>query len=128
MIQQQTNLKVIDNSGAKTAKCIKVLGGAKKKYATLGDFIVISVQKLRKKSKKVKKVKKKEIYYAIVIKTKKKTKIKNGYAKNFSSNSIVLLSKSKQTNPIATRILTSIPYLLKKKKLQKIINLSLGIV
>ena len=126
MIQQQTNLKVLDNSGAKTAKCIKILGGSKKKYATLGDFIVISVQQLRKKKlKKTKRVKKKEIYHAIVIKIKKKIKIKTGFTKNFSSNSVILLNK--QTSPIATRILTSIPYLLKKKKLQKIINLSLGI-
>jgi large subunit ribosomal protein L14 len=81
------------------------------------------VQKLRKKSKKVKK---KEIYNAIVLKTKKKIKIKTGYTKIFSCNSVVLLNKQK--TPIATRILTSIPYLLKKKKLQKIINLSLGII
>lgn len=118
MIQQQTNLKVLDNSGAKTAKCIKILGGSKKKYATLGDFIVISVQQLRKKKlKKTKRVKKKEIYHAIVIKIKKKIKIKTGFIKNFSSNSVILLNK--QTSPIATRILTSIPYLLKKKNYKK---------
>lgn len=83
MIQQQTNLKVIDNSGAKTAKCIKVLGGAKKKYATLGDFIVISVQKLRKKSKKVKKVKKKKFTMLLLLKQKKKLKLKLDMLKIF---------------------------------------------
>lgn len=61
MIQQQTSLKVLDNSGAKKVKCIKILGGSKKKYATLGDIIVISVQQLRKKSKKIKKIKKRNL-------------------------------------------------------------------
>jgi large subunit ribosomal protein L14 len=65
MIQQQTILKVSDNSGAKTVKCIKVLGGFKKKYAGIGDIVVISVQKLRNKLKKNSKVKKKEIYRSI---------------------------------------------------------------
>ena len=59
MIQQQTILKVSDNSGAKTVKCIKVLGGFKRKYAKLGDIIIVSVQKLRNKLKKNSKVKKK---------------------------------------------------------------------
>ena len=58
MIQQQTILKVADNSGAKTVKCIKVLGGFKKKYAKLGSIIVVAIQNLRKKSKKTSKVKK----------------------------------------------------------------------
>lgn len=126
MIQQQTSLKVADNSGAKIVKCIKILGGAKKKYAVLGDFIVVSVKKLRNKLKKNSKVKKKEICKALIIKTKKQTKIKTGYIKVFLTNSVILLNK--QANPIATRILTSIPHLLKKKGLQKIINLSLGVV
>ena len=60
MIQQQTILKVSDNSGAKTVKCIKVLGGFKKKNASLGDTIVVSVQKLRNKLKKISKAKKKK--------------------------------------------------------------------
>ena len=58
MIQQQTILKVADNSGAKTVKCIKVLGGFKKRYAKLGDIVVVSVQQLRNKSKKTSKVSK----------------------------------------------------------------------
>ena len=61
MIQQKTLLKVSDNSGAKTVRCLKVLGGFKKKYAKLGDIIVVSIQQLRNKSKKTSKFKKKKI-------------------------------------------------------------------
>jgi large subunit ribosomal protein L14 len=68
MIQQETILKVIDNSGAKTVKCIKVLGGFKKKYAKLGDIIVVSIQQLRSKAKKTSKVKKGEVYKALILK------------------------------------------------------------
>jgi hypothetical protein len=71
MIQQQTILKVADNSGAKTVKCIKILGGFKKKYAKLGDIIIVSIQKLRNKSKKTSKVKKKEVYESNNNKNKK---------------------------------------------------------
>ena len=77
MIQQQSILKVSDNSGAKTVKCIKVLGGFKKKYANLGDIIVVAVQNLRNKSKKTTKVKKKEIYRALIVKTSNKIKKKD---------------------------------------------------
>ena len=70
MIQQQSILKVSDNSGAKTVKCLKVLGGFKKKYARLGDIIIVSVQQLRNKSKKTSKVKKREIYKALILRTK----------------------------------------------------------
>ena len=124
MIQPKTILKVFDNSGAKTVRCIKVLGGLKKKYATLGDYIIVSVQQLRNKLKKTSKVKKKEIYKALVIKTRTKVRKNLGYIKIFISNVVVLLNK--QEKPVATRILTSISQLLKKKKLQKIFNISLG--
>jgi large subunit ribosomal protein L14 len=76
MIQQQTILKVADNSGAKTVKCIKVLGGFKKRYANLGDIVVVSVQQLRNKSKKTSKVSKGEVFRALVIKIKKQYKKK----------------------------------------------------
>ena len=70
MIQQETVLNVIDNSGAKKAKCIKVLGGFKKRYAQLGDIIVVSIQRLRKKSKKTSKVLKGGVFRALVVQTK----------------------------------------------------------
>lgn len=74
MIQQQTILRVSDNSGARTVRCIKVLGGFKRQYAKLGDIIVVSVQKLRNRSRKTSKVKKKEVYRALIIRTKERLK------------------------------------------------------
>ena len=76
MIQQQTILKVADNSGAKTVKCIKVLGGFKRKFAFLGDIIVVSVQQLRNKSKITSKVQQGEVLKALIIRTKKQKKKK----------------------------------------------------
>lgn len=125
MIQQRTILKVSDNSGAKTVRCLKVLGGFKKKYAKLGDIIVISIQQLRNKSKKTSKVKKKEIYKALIIRTKTKYRKKTGYEKFFEENAVALLNK--QGNPIGTRILGPVPRSLKKKNLQKFISISAGL-
>lgn len=126
MIQQQTILKVSDNSGAKTVKCIKVLGGFKKKNASLGDIIVVSVQKLRNKLKKISKAKKKEIYRALIIRTKVYSKKKNGFSIKFQENSVALINK--QGNPVGTRIIGPIPKLLKKKQFQKFISISSGLV
>ena len=79
MIQQQTILKVADNSGAKIVQCIKVLGGYKKKYANLGDIIVVSVKQLRNRSKLTSKVKKGEVYKALIIRTNTKKKEKGWF-------------------------------------------------
>lgn len=122
MIQQQSILKVSDNSGAKTVKCIKVLGGFKKKYATVGDIIVVSVQKLRNRAKKTSKVKKKEIYKALIIRTTTKRYKKDGHCTIFTENAVVLLKN--QDKPIATRIIGPIPKILKKKKLQKFLSIT----
>lgn len=126
MIQQQTILKVSDNSGAKTVKCIRVLGGFKKKYAKLGDSIIVSIQQLRNKSKNTSKVKKGEVYKALIIRTKTPYKKKDGSQMWFSENSVVLINK--QENPISTRIIGPIPKLLKKKKFQKFISMSSGLI
>jgi large subunit ribosomal protein L14 len=126
MIQQQTILRVSDNSGAKTVRCFKVLGGFKKKYASLGDVIIVSVQKLRNKLKKTSKVKKGEVYKALIIRTKAKHRKEDGSEILFKGNAVVLLNK--QGNPIGTRILGPIPKVLKKKKFQKIISISAGLV
>lgn len=126
MIQPRTLLKVSDNSGAKTVRCLKILGGFKKKYATLGDIIVVSIQQLRNKSKKTSKVKKKEIYKALIIRTKNKSRKKNNYEKLLKENSVALLNK--QGNPIGTRILGPVPKHLKKNKLQKFISISTGLI
>jgi large subunit ribosomal protein L14 len=126
MIQQQTILKVSDNSGAKTVRCIKVLGGFKKKQASLGDILVVSVQKLRNKMKKNSKVKKKEIYKALIIRTKVYSKKKNGFYIKFQENSVTLINK--QGNPVGTRIIGPLPKFLKKKQFQKFISISSGLV
>lgn len=126
MIQQQSVLKVSDNSGAKTVRCIKVLGGFQKKYAKLGDVIVVSIQQLRNKSKKTSRVKQKEIYKALIIRTKVRLWKKTGYANYFNENVVALLNK--QGNPVGTRIVGPVPKSLKKKSLQKIISISSGLI
>jgi large subunit ribosomal protein L14 len=126
MIQQQTILKVADNSGAKTVKCVKVLGGFKKRYARLGDIIVVSVQQLRNKSKKTSKVLKGGVFRALVIRTKTSYRKRDGSSFLLSENSVTLLNK--QGNPIGTRILGPIPKTLKKKKFMKFASLSVGLI
>jgi len=126
MIQQETILKVADNSGAKTVKCIKVLGGFKKKYANLGDIIVISVQQLRNKSKSTSKVLKGGVFRALISRTKKRYKKRDGSVFLLEENAVVLINK--QGNPIGTRILGPIPKTLKKKKFMKFVSLSVGLI
>jgi len=126
MIQQQTILRVADNSGARAVKCIKVLGGFKKKIGCIGDIIVISIQSLRNKAKITSKVKKGEIHKALIIKTKTKIKQKNCIYSFFNENAVCLLNK--QNNPIATRITSPISKKLKRKKYNKFISISLGLI
>ena len=129
MIQQQTILKVLDNSGAKTVKCIKVLNGFKKKYAKLGETIIVSIQELRNRSKLTSKIQKREIFKALIIQTKKKIKKKDGltiFINSKNNNSVVLMNK--KGNPLATRILAPIPFSIKKKKLSKFISISTGFI
>jgi large subunit ribosomal protein L14 len=126
MIKERTILKVSDNSGAKTVRCIRVLDGFKKSYATIGDTIVVSVQKLRNKAKNTSKVKKKEIYSAIVLRTKKTKIYKNGFKIRFEENAVALLNK--QGNPVGTRIMGPLIKNLKLIKNQKLISLAIGII
>ena len=125
MIQVQTILKVADNSGAKTVKCIKILGGFKRKYAKLGDIIVVSIQSLRDTNKKHSKIKKGTVCRGLIIRVKKKMYTKNRDFLTLKDNSIVLLNK--QNLPLGTRILSGLPYFFKKKKFQKFISISTGI-
>nr|QDA21760.1 ribosomal protein L14 [Proschkinia sp. SZCZR1824] len=126
MIQQQTVLKVSDNSGAKTVKCIKVLNGFKKKHAKLGDYVIVSVQQLRSKFKTNSKVKKGEVYRALIIRSKI-GRVKKDYIKTvFDENSVILVNK--QLIPIGTRIIGPLPKFFKKKKFQKFISISFGVV
>lgn len=126
MIQQRSVLKVVDNSGAKIVRCIKVLGGFKKRYATIGDIIVVSVQQLRNKSKKTSKVLKGHVFRALVVRTKTNNFKKDGSCLVLQENSVVLINK--QGNPIGTRIVGPISKTLKKKKFIKFISLSRGVI
>ena len=126
MIQQQTKLKVSDNSGAKQVKCIKILGGFKKKYNKINETVIVSVQQLRNKAKLNSKVRKGEVYRAVIIKTKKKSQKKDGSTFKNHENSVILLNK--QNKPVATRILSPITKELKIKKFSKLKNISTGLI
>jgi large subunit ribosomal protein L14 len=131
MIQQETILQVADNSGAKTVKCIKILGGYKKKYAISGDIIVVSVQQLRNKSRSTSKVTKGQLYKALVIRTKKEIKKKDGnitrfFKKTKNANSAVLINK--KGTPVASRITEPLSQKLRKKQFFKFISMSSGLI
>lgn len=126
MIQQQTILKVADNSGAKTVKCIKVLGGFQKRYSKLGDIIVVSIKQLRNKSKKTSKVLKGGVFHALIVKTKVKYKKKDGSTFFLKENAVAIINK--QGTPVGTRILGPIPKILKKKKFSKFISIANGLI
>jgi large subunit ribosomal protein L14 len=123
MIQQQSILKVADNSGAKIVKCIKVLGGFKRTVAYTGDTIIVSVLKLRK-AKFNSKVKKGEVYRALIIRTKKE--IKKSLNTYFNGNYVCIFNK--QGKPVATRVFGPVPEDLKKKKWIKLNSLSSGFI
>ena len=126
MIQQQTILKVADNSGAKTVQCIKVLKGFKRRYARLGDLIVVSIKQLRNKSKKTSKVLKGSVSLALIIKTKTKYKKKDGSRFFLQENAVAMVNK--KGLPVGTRILNPILKALKKKKLMKFVSIANGII
>lgn len=122
MIQHKTILKVVDNSGAKLAKCIKVLGGLRKKVAKLGDVLIVVVKEIRSKSKQKSKVKKKEVYNGILVRTKKSHNKLTGFIIKFNQNAVVLVNK--QGNIVGNRIIGPIPNKLSKNTLQKLIAIS----
>ena len=126
MIQQQTILKVTDNSGAKTAKCIKVLNGFNRRCAKLGDEIVVSIQQLRNKSGALSKVRKGDVYKAIIIRTKSSKRKKDGSSFFFQENSVSLINR--QGKPLASRIIGPVPHSLKKNRFLKLLTLSSGFV
>ena len=118
MIQQQTTLDVADNSGAKRLMCIKVLGGSKRKYATVGDVIVVSVKEAIPGAK----VKKGEVARAVVVRTAKELPRSDGSYIRFDTNSAVLINKDNE--PIGTRIFGPVARELRAKKFMKIISLA----
>ena len=118
MIQMQSNLFVADNSGARRIQCIKVLGGSKRRSASIGDIIVVSIKDALPRAK----VKKGDVYKAVIVRTSKDFKRPDGTAIRFDKNAAVLLDK--QEEPIATRIFGPVTRELISKKFMKIISLA----
>lgn len=118
MIQTETRLRVADNSGAKVVSCIKVLGGSKRRYASVGDIIVVAVKEAMPNSK----VKKGEVVRAVIVRTAKEIRRVDGSHIKFDDNSAVLISE--QGEPIGTRIFGPVARELRAKKFMKIISLA----
>ncbi|MEA3223896.1 MAG: 50S ribosomal protein L14 [Thermodesulfobacteriota bacterium] len=118
MIQQQTRLRVADNSGAREVMCIKVLGGTRRRYASLGDVIVVSVKQALPQSR----VKKGDVCKAVVVRVKRTYKRKDGSCVRFDENSAVLLNN--QMEPVGTRIFGPVARELRAKNFMKIVSLA----
>ena len=118
MIQEETNLVVADNSGAKKVRCIRVLGGHEKRYATVGDLIVVSVKSAIPGAP----VKKGEVSRAVIVRTKKEIRRKDGSYIRFDENAAVLLSA--QDEPRGTRIFGPVARELRERQFMKIISLA----
>ena len=118
MIQMQTNLDVADNSGARRVMCIKVLGGSKRKYAGVGDVIVVSVKEAIPRGR----VKKGDVMKAVVVRTAKDVKRADGSVIRFDKNAAVLINNQKES--IGTRIFGPVPRELRARNHMKIISLA----
>ena len=118
MIQEETNLVVADNSGAKKVRCIRVLGGTSRRYASIGDLIVVSVKAAIPNGN----VKKGEVSRAVIVRTKKEIKRKDGSYIRFHENAAVLLNA--QNEPRGTRIFGPVARELRDKQYMKIVSLA----
>jgi len=118
MIHNETNLEVADNSGARKVQCIKVLGGSKRKFASVGDVIVVSIKEAIPKGK----VSKGDVHQAVIVRTAKEIRRNDGSAIRFDRNAAVLINK--QLEPIGTRIFGPVTRELRAKKFMKIISLA----
>lgn len=118
MIQTETRLTVADNSGAKELYCIKILGGSKRRYAGIGDIIVVSVKEAIPNAK----VKKGDVVKAVIVRTRKEVARPDGSMIRFDDNSAVILNASNE--PIGTRIFGPVARELRAKKFMKIISLA----
>ncbi|HEY6478228.1 MAG TPA: 50S ribosomal protein L14 [Polyangia bacterium] len=118
MVQTTTTLDVADNSGAKKIMCIRVLGGTKRKYASLGDVIVVSIKEAIPNAK----VKKGEVAKAVIVRTKKEVSRQDGSYIRFDTNSAVLVDKDNE--PVGTRIFGPVARELRAKRFMKIISLA----
>lgn len=118
MIQMQSNLEVADNSGARRVQCIKVLGGSKRRYASVGDQIVVSIKEATPKGR----VKKGDVRRAVVVRVSKDIKRRDGSVIRFDSNAAVIVNNNGE--PIGTRIFGPVPRELRAKNHMKIISLA----
>ncbi len=118
MIQMQTNLEVADNSGAKRVQCIKVLGGSKRRYASVGDVIVVSVKEAIPRGR----VKKGDVRKAVVVRTRQAVTREDGTAIKFDTNAAVILNNTNE--PLGTRIFGPVVRELRAKNFMKIISLA----
>jgi large subunit ribosomal protein L14 len=122
MIQQESRLVVADNTGAKVVMCIKVLGGTRRRYASIGDVIICSVKSVIPGSE----VKKKAIVRAVIVRTKQPTRRADGSYIRFDSNAVVLVDKD--SNPRGTRIFGAVARELREKSYTKIVSLASEVV
>ena len=118
MIQVQTNLEVADNSGARRVQCIKVLGGSKRRFASVGDIIVVSVKEAIPRGR----VKKGDVHRAVIVRTAKDVRRVDGTVIRFDRNAAVLINK--QGEPIGTRIFGPVVRERRAKKFMKIVSLA----
>ena len=118
MIQQQTKLSVADNSGAKEVMCIKVLGGTRRRYASLGDIIVVAVRSATPTGA----VKKGSVQRAVVVRTTKEVKRKDGSAIRFGDNAVVIINEARE--PKGSRIFGPVARELREKQFMKIVSLA----
>ncbi|CAK7193325.1 50S ribosomal protein L14 [Commensalibacter sp. Nvir] len=118
MIHPETNLTVADNSGAKEVQCIKVLGGSKRKTASVGDVIVVSVKEAIPRGK----VKKGDVHQAVIVRTSYPVRRADGTVIRFDKNAAVLINKQKE--PIGTRIFGPVVRELRARQFMKIISLA----
>ena len=126
MIQMQTTLDVADNTGAKIARCIKVLGGSKKRFAGLGDIIVVSVIKALPGSSWADKSKQSRVTRGVIVRCKKPTRREDGSYVRFDSNAIVLIDND--GNPRGTRIFGAVARELRDRRFMKIVSLAAEVV
>ena len=122
MIQQQTRLNVADNSGAKKVMCIKVLGGTRRRYASLGDIVVVSVKDATPTSA----VKKGSVQKAVVVRTLREVKRKDGSSIRFGDNAVVIINDAKE--PKGSRIFGPVARELRERQFMKIVSLAPEVV
>lgn len=126
MIQKETFLRVVDNSGVKHVQCLQVKKSTKSSSGNIGDVLVVTVKSLQKKTKFSSKIKKGDIFYAIVVRTQNKlTKIDSHWL-NFFDNAVILINKN--FKPIANRIIGPVLKSLRQMKSLKLVSISSGLI